>query len=71
MIKMLNLYRCSSEKPRLTEQDTQYFVADYFDAIKVEDLDMPKTNLAECMGIKRNVNSQKKRAVTSEILLVF
>ncbi|MCD8371197.1 MAG: hypothetical protein LUC94_12915 [Clostridiales bacterium] len=55
MIKMLNLYRCSSEEPRISEKDVNYFVTDYFDGIKVEDLNSKEVTLAECMGIKRGV----------------
>lgn len=55
-IKMLNLFRCSSIGDKMTEKDIHYFVTDYFDGIKVEDLNPESTTLAECMGIKREAN---------------
>lgn len=34
-IKMLNLFRCSSNEKRMLEKDIHYFVTDYFDGIKI------------------------------------
>lgn len=55
-IKMLNLFRCSSAGDKMIEKDIHYFVTDYFDGIKVEDLNPESTTLAECMGIKKEAN---------------
>ena len=55
-IQMLNLFRCSSVGNKMVEKDIHYFVTDYFDGIKVEDLDPGKATLEECMGIKRGAN---------------
>lgn len=55
-IKMLNLFRCSSAGDKMIEKDIHYFVTDYFDGIKVENLSPESTTLAECMGIKREAN---------------
>ena len=49
-IQMLNLFRCSSVGNKIVEKDIHYFVTDYFDGIKVEDLDPGKATLEECMG---------------------
>lgn len=55
-IKMLNLFRCSSGENRMLEKDIHYFVTDYFDGIKIEDLNSDSVTLAECMGIKKAAN---------------
>ena len=57
-IKLLNLFRCSSAERRVTEKEIHYFVTDYFDGIKVEDLDLTKVTLAECLGIQRAANAK-------------
>lgn len=59
-IHMLNLYRCSSAENNESAKEIDHFVTDYFDGIKVEKLNLQNTTLAECMGIKRDVNSTKK-----------
>ena len=59
-VKMVNLYRCSSAERRVTEKEIHFFVTDYFDGIKVESLDLEKTTLAECFGIKHVANVEKK-----------
>lgn len=59
-IKMLNLFRCSSVGDKMIEKDIHYFVTDYFDGIKVEDINTQSTMLAECMGIKRAANKYKE-----------
>ncbi len=55
-IKMLNLFRCISAGDKMIEKDIHYFVTDYFDGIKVENLNPETTTLAECMGIKKEAN---------------
>lgn len=55
---MLNLFRCSSAGDKLKENDIHFFVTDYFDGIKVEELSSETTTLAECMGIKKKANKE-------------
>ena len=62
-IKMLNLYRCSSEEMEMSETDVKYFSMDYFDGIKVEDINVKDGDeiptLGTCMGIKADANRKK------------
>lgn len=58
-IKLLNLFRCSSAGRKITEKEIHYFVTDYFDGIKVEDLSLSETTLAECLGIQQSANEKK------------
>ncbi len=56
---MLNLFRCSSSGDRMKEKTIHYFVADYFDGIKIEERELESTTLAECMGINGKANKVK------------
>lgn len=59
-IRMLNLFRCSSAENNECLSDINCFVTDYFDGIKVEKLKWEETRLADCMGIKQNIGTDKK-----------
>lgn len=59
-IRMLNLFRCSSAENNEFLSDINCFVTDYFDGIKVEKLKWEETRLADCMGIKQNIGTDKK-----------
>lgn len=59
-IKMVSLFRCSSAERRIMEKEIHFFVTDYFDGIKVESLNLEKTTLAECLGIKHSANAEKQ-----------
>lgn len=63
-ITMLNLYRCSSEKNKIPETEIEYFSMDYFDGIKIENVnakeDETTPTLRTCMGIMANANKIKK-----------
>lgn len=62
-ITMLNLYRCSSEKEKMTTTGIGYFSMDYFDGIKIENINVKEGDmiptLGICMGIKADANSKQ------------
>ena len=62
-ITMLNLYRCSSEKKKSTETEIEYFSMDYFDGIKIENINVNENEdiptLGTCMGIKSDANRKQ------------
>lgn len=64
MIKLLNLYRCDSDINSIDKMD--YTVMDYFDAIKVEDIDENKATLASCVGIDQNEIIDNKEGVSHQ-----
>ena len=59
-IRMLNLFRCSSAENNEHLTGINCFVADYFDGIRVEKLKWEETRIADCMGIKQNIGTNKK-----------
>lgn len=69
-IKALNLFRCSSaengEEAYLKENQVKYFITDYFDGLKVEDLSEQKSTLSECMGIVQGTDGDTKGGISQQ-----